>query len=303
MKKIDVVILHYNNLDDTTKYIENLRTLNWAGIPHHFIIVDNASPNGSGQILSQLYRDDPEVVVLLSSENLGFAKGNNLGIVYASTHFDSDFIAVSNNDIEIADKDFFQTLISLHAEDPFDVCGPDIYSVSKQFHQSPIRTRSLTLQEVEDSVVAMNRKLKQVRLLRDLHLYELLRKVKHLLGRGSGGIVSADAKSIQYNVVVHGAFFVLTKTYLNHFPHGLYPETFMYQEEDILAYLCLQHGLMIRFSPELQVLHYDGVSTLKATGNRANKYIFELTNTIRSSQALITLMKCNGNKGNEYHEQ
>lgn len=297
MKKIDIVILHYNNLDDTTKYIENLRQLNWCGLSYHFIIVDNNSPDGSGQKLKELYKDDSVVRVLLANENLGFAKGNNLGIVYAAEQFGSDFIAVSNNDIEICNKDFFQTLVQLHTEDQFAVCGPDIYSVGKQFHQSPIRSRLLTQEEVQASMASMAKKLKLVRLLKKLHIYELLRKLRHLMGKGTGGIIAEDYQKVQYDVVIHGAFFVLTKAYINQFPHGLYPETFMYQEEDILAYLCAQKHLKIRFCPELQVLHYDGISTLKATGNRADKYIFELENTIKSSVKLIELMQNNSSQG------
>ncbi len=291
MKEISVVILHYNNPDDTINYIENLHQLNWSGLSHHFIIVDNASPDGSGQRLEQLYKGDPIVKVLLAERNLGFAKGNNLGIIYAQEQFNADFIAVSNNDIQILDKDFFLKMIRLYEADPFAVCGPDIYSAGKQHHQSPIRTRLLTLGEVEAAVASMKKKLKQVRLLKTLHLYEILRKIKHLLGKGSGGIVAEDHQNVQHDVVIHGAFFVLTKAYTNQFPHGLYPETFMYQEEDILAYLCAQRHLKIRFCPELQVLHYDGVSTLKAAGNRADKYIFELENTIKSSVKLIELMR------------
>lgn len=291
MKKIDVVILHYNNLEDTAKYIENLRQLNWTGITYHFIIVDNASPDGSGNRLQERYAEDPLVRVLLSQENLGFAKGNNLGITYAEEQFDSDFIAVSNNDIEIQDPDFFQTLCRLYDRDPFAVCGPDIYSVGKQFHQSPIRTQLLTCQELETSLKVMARKLKQLRLLKKLRLYEPLRKLKHLLGKGSGGISAEDPDSVQYDVVVHGAFFVLTKAYLARYPHGLYPETFMYQEEDILAYLCAREQLKIRYCPELKVLHYDGIATLKAAGKRVDKYIFELENTIKSTQKHLELMR------------
>ena len=81
MEKVDVVILHYNNAEDTVKYIENLRQLNWEGLEHHFIIVDNASPDGSGEQLQRKYGADSDVIVLQSQDNLGFAKGNNLAFL------------------------------------------------------------------------------------------------------------------------------------------------------------------------------------------------------------------------------
>ena len=40
---------------------------------YHIVIVDNASPNGSGKELEEYYEHSEKVTVLLSEENLGFA--------------------------------------------------------------------------------------------------------------------------------------------------------------------------------------------------------------------------------------
>lgn len=37
--------------------------------------------------------------VIASEKNLGFARGNNLGIRYARSHFEPDFIVAANSDI------------------------------------------------------------------------------------------------------------------------------------------------------------------------------------------------------------
>ena len=103
--------------------------------------------------------------------------------------------------------------------------------------------------------------------------------------------------TIQYDVVIHGAFFVLTNTYLEKYPHGLFAGTFLYKEEDILAYLCAQAGLKIRYCPELKLLHYDGIATQKATSSRVNKYIFELEHTRKSTVSFLELMRQLGSKG------
>lgn len=297
MKKFDIVILQYNNLEDTVQYIDNLRLMNWDNLDYHFIVVDNASPNGCGQELIRLYGGDDHVHVILSEENLGFARGNNLGIVYASEQFGSDFIAVSNNDIKIEDPNFFQKLVSIHAQDTFTVCGPDIFSVSKQHHQSPIRTQLQTEQDLHAELADIDRKLRQLWLLKKLHLYEFLRKLRRLLRRGSGGIAAMQPDQVQHDVVIHGAFFVLTQSYLARYPRGLYDGTFLYKEEDILAYLCTSAGLKIRYCPELKLLHYDGMATRKATNSRVDKYIFELEHTRKSAITFLELMRQHSSEG------
>lgn len=292
MNKLAVVILQYNNPEDTSKFITNLQALNWTDIEHHFIIVDNASANGCGLQTQALYANEQNITVLLSNKNLGFAKGNNLGIQYAQEHFCPDFIAVSNNDIEIQNADFFQNLFALYNADPFAVCGPDVFSVINDYHQSPIRNTLYTVQDLESLLLSIDRKLKLLHFIKKLHVYDLLRFLKRLL-RKSGRPDAADYHKVQYNVVIQGAFFVLSKDYMKEYPTGLHPETFMYMEEDFLAYLCKKRNLTIRYSPELKVLHYEGAATRKASRKPIDKYIFELEHTKYSAQILLNLIRQN----------
>ena len=72
------VILHYMAIDVTMKSVEYI-TENIDTNQYHIVIVDNASGNGSGEELKAFYLDRGDVTVLINEENLGFAKGNNVG--------------------------------------------------------------------------------------------------------------------------------------------------------------------------------------------------------------------------------
>lgn len=50
------------------------------------VIVDNASANGTGRELQQLYQGAENIYVILNPENLGFARGNNVGFEFAKKH-------------------------------------------------------------------------------------------------------------------------------------------------------------------------------------------------------------------------
>lgn len=287
---LSVVILHYNDLQMTQSYIENLKKLDWRGITYHFLIVDNASPDGSGQLLQRLYKDDPDTVVICSENNLGFPKGNNLGIKYAVSRYQSNIVIVSNNDIVIEDTTFMQKLVEVYIREKPDVLGPDIYSKRKEIHQSPLRGSHFSEEELRSKIDSIGQTLWKLRIIDKIKVYDLLSKIKRLLGKRHQN--ASNYGVAQVGAVVHGAFFVLTEGYLHAYPDGLFPDTFLYMEEDILNYRVRRKKLKSLYDPSLAVVHLDGVSSLKKTkGNRCKKYIFELEQTRLSCQAMLAYME------------
>lgn len=71
--EISIITINYNGLEDTCALIETIPVNDRVEI----IVVDNASRNDEATIISQRF---PQVCVIRSDQNLGFAGGNNLGI-------------------------------------------------------------------------------------------------------------------------------------------------------------------------------------------------------------------------------
>ena len=69
-----IITINYNGVNDTCELIETL-PLDDASVEE--IVVDNASQNDEASLIEQRY---PQVTVIRSHRNLGFAGGNNLGI-------------------------------------------------------------------------------------------------------------------------------------------------------------------------------------------------------------------------------
>lgn len=294
-KTVSVVILHYNDFQMTKKYIENLRNLYWENVGHKFIIVDNASPDGSGDRLKKEYSLSEDVEVLLLEKNLGFAKGNNVGILYARNKFDSDLIIVSNSDIEIKTMSLPEELIAIYEDSGFSVYGPDIYSLSRKIHQNPFREKPLNKVEVREKIKKIDRILPILRILDALNLYNFLRKVKAYLPKRKQSIEeNYNEKKVGY--VLQGAFFVLSRQYFEEYPDGLYDATFLYMEEDILAYRCMKSKLKMLYDPKISVVHFDGVSSLKESGDRCKKYIRELVETKKSCIVYLNYMSETSNE-------
>lgn len=266
--------------------------MNWIGIEPKVIIVDNDSPDGSGDKIERIYVNDSFVKVIKLNKNVGFAKGNNVGINYAFQNFMAQLVAVSNSDIFIEDKNFFIELKKAYLEEHFAVCGPDIFSYSKGIHQSPLRKKPYNAVELNNLIQQYKRKLRFLKIIKYTGLYDNVWKLRHLIGLKTRVKESKNYKLKQYNVVLMGAFFVLSRLYYQAYSKGLFNKTFMYLEEDALALQCEKKNLLSLYDPKIKVFHYDGLATLKVNKNRINKYIFELKNTIASAEQIKKYIYC-----------
>lgn len=92
--RLSVITVNYNGADLTSALIGSLAR--HVSIPLEIIVVDNGSARDEAQLLR---RRHPDVTVLRSERNLGFAGGNNLGIAAAS----GDYLLLLNNDTEVED--------------------------------------------------------------------------------------------------------------------------------------------------------------------------------------------------------
>ena len=85
---LSIITINYNGLDDTCSLID---TIPFDDYPLEVIVVDNASRDDEATIIEHRY---PQVRVIRSIKNLGFAGGNNLGIRAAK----GQFLFFVNND-------------------------------------------------------------------------------------------------------------------------------------------------------------------------------------------------------------
>ncbi|HEX7023099.1 MAG TPA: glycosyltransferase family 2 protein [Trueperaceae bacterium] len=89
---VHIVIVNWNGATQTLRCIAALRNLTYPNF--RIVVVDNGSADDSVDVIRH---QAPDVALLVSSHNLGFAGGNNLGIRHAlEAH--ADFVWLLNND-------------------------------------------------------------------------------------------------------------------------------------------------------------------------------------------------------------
>jgi len=101
---LSVVVLSHNRREELRRNIAVLCSLR-ASTSFELIVVDNASDDGTREDLGILQRQHPELIVILSEQNLGVAAGRNLGWNAASR----DFILSLDDDTRI-DLDAMRSL-------------------------------------------------------------------------------------------------------------------------------------------------------------------------------------------------
>ena len=112
-----IVVLNWNGWRDTHACLGSLGRLDYPNA--HVVVVDNASEDGSETRLRELH---PELTLLQSGANLGFAGGNNIGLRYALEH-GADYVWLLNNDT-LVEPGALTVLVEKMRRDPgLGLCG------------------------------------------------------------------------------------------------------------------------------------------------------------------------------------
>ncbi len=99
------VILNYNGGTDLIACIEAIKS--GTRLPDRLVVVDNASTDDSIERISQLH---PDVVILQTGANLGFAGGMNRGIQYG-LQTGAEYLCMMNSDT-VCDSRYLEELIN-----------------------------------------------------------------------------------------------------------------------------------------------------------------------------------------------
>lgn len=124
---VTIILLTLNGKEVTIDCIQSLKNISFPDFK--IIGVDNKSSDDTVAALKNLF---PDVIIIENEKNLGFAGGNNVGIKYALTHLNPDYLLLLNNDT-IVEKDFLTNLIAeMEKHSDTGAAGSKIY-----YHNTP----------------------------------------------------------------------------------------------------------------------------------------------------------------------
>ncbi len=125
--KVSVIVLSYNLQKMTKECIESV-LFSSAYENIELIVVDNASNDGSAEMLRELEKEHSRLKVILNSENRGFAGGNNDGIRASS----GEYVLLLNNDTLIT-RGYITSLLKYFDKIPnLGMAGPCTNNISNE---------------------------------------------------------------------------------------------------------------------------------------------------------------------------
>ncbi|WP_316674360.1 glycosyltransferase family 2 protein [uncultured Tolumonas sp.] len=148
-KNVSIIVLNWNNAPDTIECINSILKLSYDNF--NLIICDNNSTDGSyDEILFHLEKinlnnrrfhcfnqfdskgkafsviNNRDVFLIQTGHNLGYAGGNNVGIRFALTLLNSEYIWILNNDTEVEPKSLQSFISYFDMHKNIDVLGSKV---------------------------------------------------------------------------------------------------------------------------------------------------------------------------------
>lgn len=120
MSRTAAILVNYKGSDDTSKCLRSLYT---SDVVPRIVVVDN-TPNDPD--LPEVVAKYPDVHLIFATANLGFGAGNNLGIDWALTQTDCEFIFLLNNDAWVEVDSILKLELSLDSHPDAGIAAPRI---------------------------------------------------------------------------------------------------------------------------------------------------------------------------------
>lgn len=229
---LSVIIVSWNVRDLLERALDAVYTAGAHTPQLEIIVVDSASADGTPEMIRERY---PQVRLIASDENLGFAKGNNRGI--AEAH--GDFLLLLNADTLVR-GDALALLVSYLLEHPdAGMVGPRLLNADGT--TQPSRRRYPTL---------------LVLFLESTWLHRLTPK-RQLARFYVEDRADSDEQTVDW---ITGAAMLIRRQVLDDVG-GLDEGYFMYSEELDWCHRIGDAGWKIAYTPAAEVVHYGGKSS------------------------------------------
>ncbi len=238
--KTGIVILNYNDYENTIKMLEQIMDYKCLS---KIVVVDNCSTDESLEKI-RLF-ESKKIVVLESSQNKGYAYGNNLGLKYLEKETNCELAIISNPDVVVSESVIEALIRDMKKDETISFLGPKVLEYG---HISKGWKLPSFASELVSTMNYFNRFSFKLQRYKDSYYQEKLCDVE----------------------VIHGCFFMAR---LKDFKKIKYfdPHTFLYYEENILGYKARLRNMRVVVDTSLSVEHM-GSLTVDKSLKKIKKY-------------------------------
>jgi len=238
---LSVVIVSWNVRALLERCLSSLQKCHEQGrLECEIIVVDNASSDGSAQMVSQCF---PAVRLIASDSNLGFARGNNMGVAHSSGRY----ILLLNPDTEVLDDALSAMFVYMEHHSDVGALGPQLLFADGRVQNSRRRFPTLATAVLESTM--LQQWFPRHRVLSDYYVQD----------RG-------DDEEQDVDWLVGACLLIRRQAWEQVGP--LDERFFMYSEELDLCRRLKDAGWRVVFIPGARVVHHEGQSSRQVVPER-----------------------------------
>jgi GT2 family glycosyltransferase len=233
--QLSVIILNYNVryfLEQCVASVQEALT----NIDSEIIVVDNQSSDDSCEMIRSRF---PGVKLIKNNSNLGFPKGNNIGVAQAN----GNYICILNPDTVVAEDTFEKILTFAEKQENLGIVGCKLIDGSGNFLPESKRG-------IPTPFVALTKIFGLYKLFPNWKLFNRY-YAQHLSENETGKVE-----------ILVGAFMIMKRDLYNEIG-GFDENCFMYSDDIDLSYMALKRGKSNYYFHETSVIHYKGESTVR----------------------------------------
>ena len=202
MSKVGIVILNYNDYEETSNFIDQIKGYR---VLDEIVVVDNSSTDNSFNKLKKI--KSKNISVIKTDSNNGYASGNNYGVKYLEDRV--DYIIISNPDITVSEDTIKKLKTDMDENENMAIVAPVINQLGEKIRGWRLPNY---LDELLSNINYFHKKARE--------------KLKYDESRYQDEFARVEA--------VSGCFFMIRRDVLNMV--GNFDEsTFLYYEENILG--------------------------------------------------------------------
>jgi GT2 family glycosyltransferase len=233
--QLSVIILNYNVRFFLEQCVASVQEA-LSNIDGEIIVVDNHSSDDSCEMIKSRF---PNVNLIENKDNLGFPKGNNIGVAQAK----GDYICILNPDTVVAEDTFEKILAFAEKQENLGLVGCKLIDGTGNFLPESKRG-------IPTPFVALTKIFGFYKLFPKWNLFNRY-YAQHLSENETGKV----------DILV-GAFMVMKRDLYNEIG-GFDENCFMYSDDIDLSFMALKSGKFNYYFHETSVIHYKGESTVK----------------------------------------
>jgi len=233
--ELSIIIVNWNSREFLRECLRRVFQSQCA-VPYEVIVVDNASYDGSEEMLR---KDFPETIFVQAPSNLGFARGNNLGVTFSNGRL----LLFLNPDTEIEEHSLQKLVSAADASVDIGIVGARLINSDGTLQFESIKAFPTLLNQLLESHYLQ-------------HKFPLLRMwgIEPLVS----GVISPTTVD-----VVSGACLLVKRDVFASIG-GFCTQYFMYSEDVDLCWRARKLGRTVVFAGQAEVVHHGGGSSALA---------------------------------------